>query len=135
MLSGEGQVYSGMSTPPLITQAEQHFQVLDQPGTSPPTTCSSTPPSRRSTTPSARQAIYATTDFAPILQHIFGNPYPVVQGFTGPGGICYQQNVARLPGLRPDPGQAAGPAVGLDKVTITLGTILQPGRGARPPRR
>jgi peptide/nickel transport system substrate-binding protein len=40
--------------------------------------------------PKAREAIYAMTNFQPILANIFKNAYPVVEGFTGPGGICYQ---------------------------------------------
>ncbi len=51
--------------------------------------------------PKARQAIYAATNFAPILQHLFGGRYPITQSFTGPGGICYEQNVPGYQGYDP----------------------------------
>jgi len=82
MLTGDAQVYGGLGETALINQAQQHFQVLDQPGTSPYDLQLNTAVAPFNN-PKARQAIYAATDFAPILQHIFGNRYPVVQGFTG----------------------------------------------------
>src|SRR5215470_5709788 len=87
MLAGEAQVYGGLGETALIKQAQQHFQVLDMPGTSPYDLQLNTaiPPFND---PKARQAIYAATNFTPILAHVFGNRYPVVQGFTGPGGIA-----------------------------------------------
>jgi peptide/nickel transport system substrate-binding protein len=122
MLSGGAQVYGGIGQTALINQAQQHFQVLDQPGTSPYDLQLNTaiPPFNN---PKARQAIYAATDFAPILQHIFGNRYPVVQGFTGPGGICYQQYVSGYQGYNPTLAKQLVKESGLDKVTINLGTI------------
>ena len=69
----------------------------------------------------ARQAIYAATNFAPILQHVFSNLYPVTQGFTGPGGICYQPNV---PGYPPyDLAKAKALVKQLGGLTVNLGTI------------
>jgi peptide/nickel transport system substrate-binding protein len=122
MLTGGAQVYGGIGETALINQAQQHFQVLDQPGTSPYDLQLNTAIAPFNN-PKARQAIYAATDFAPILQHIFGNRYPVVEGFTGPGGICYQQNVPGYQGYNPTLAKQLVQQSGLDKVTITLGTI------------
>jgi peptide/nickel transport system substrate-binding protein len=122
MLAGDAQVYGGLGETALINQAQQHFQVLDQPGTSPYDLQLNTAVAPFNN-PKARQAIYAATDFAPILQHIFGNRYPVVEGFTGPGGICYQQNVPGYQGYDPTLAKQLVQETGLDKVTITLGTI------------
>jgi peptide/nickel transport system substrate-binding protein len=122
MLAGEGQVYTDMSTPQLLAQSAQHFDVLNQLGTSPYDLQLNTavPPFNN---PKARQAIYAMTDFAPILSKIFKNAYPVVQGFTGPGGICYQPKVAGYQGYNPTLAKQLVQESGLDKATIDLGTI------------
>ena len=122
MLAGGAQVYGGLGETALIDQAEQHFQVLDQPGTSPYDLQLNTAIAPFNN-PKARQAIYAATDFGPILQHIFGNRYPVVEGFTGPGGICYQQYVPGYQGYNPTLAKQLVQQSGLDKVTINLGTI------------
>jgi len=121
-MTGEGQVYGGLGEPSLLSQAEQHFQVVEQAGTSPYDLQLNTsiPPFNN---PKARQAIYAATDFAPILQHVFGNRYPVVQGFTGPGGICYEPTVPGYQGYDPTLAKQLVQETGLNKVTINLGTI------------
>lgn len=121
MLAGEAQV-TGLGTPALVSEAKQHFQVLEQPGTSPYDLQLNTaiPPFNN---PKARQAIYAATDFGPILQHIFENMFPAVQGFTGPGGICYQQSVPGYQGYDPALAKQLVQQTGLNKVTINLGTI------------
>src|SRR5215468_1790000 len=122
MLAGEAQVYGGLGETALIKQATQHFQVLDMPGTSPYDLQLNTaiPPFND---PKARQAIYAATNFAPILQHVFGNRYPVVQGFTGPGGICYQQYVPGYQGYNPTLAKQLVQQSSLKNTTIQLGTI------------
>jgi peptide/nickel transport system substrate-binding protein len=122
MLSGEGQVYTDMSTPQLLTESAQHFDVLNQLGTSPYDLQLNTAVAPFNN-PKAREAIYAMTNFAPILQNIFKNAYPVVEGFTGPGGICYQQNVPGYQGYNATLAKQLVQASGLDKVTINLGTI------------
>ena len=122
MLAGGAQVYGGLGETALIHEAQQHFQVLDQPGTSPYDLQLNTAIAPFNN-PKARQAIYAATDFSPILQHIFGNRYPVVEGFTGPGGICYQQYVPGYQGYNPTLAKQLVQQSGLDKVTINLGTI------------
>src|SRR5215471_11111565 len=122
MLAGQAQVYGFLGETALIKQATQHFQVLDMPGTSPYDLQLNTaiPPFND---PKARQAIYAATNFAPILAHVFGNRYPVVQGFTGPGGICYQQYVPGYQGYNPALAKQLVKETGLDKTPINLGTV------------
>jgi peptide/nickel transport system substrate-binding protein len=122
MLSGEGQVYTDMSTPQLLTESQQHFDVLNQLGTSPYDLQLNTAVAPFNN-PKAREAIYAMTNFAPILQNIFKNAYPVVQGFTGPGGICYQPTVTGYQGYNATLAKQLVQQSGLDKVTIDLGTI------------
>ena len=122
MLSNEGQVYTDMSTPQLLTESQQHFQVLNQLGTSPYDLQLNTA-SAPFNSAKARQAIYAMTDFAPILKNIFKNQYPVVEGFTGPGGICYEQNVPGYQEYDPTLAKQLVQESGLNKVTIDLGTI------------
>ncbi|HEY6491829.1 MAG TPA: ABC transporter substrate-binding protein [Trebonia sp.] len=122
MLSGEGQVYIDMSTPQLLTESQQHFDVLNQLGTSPYDLQLNTAAAPFNN-PKARQAIYAMTNFAPILKNIFDNQYPVVEGFTGPGGICYQPTVPGYQGYNPTLAKQLVQESGLNKVTLSLGTI------------
>ena len=122
LLANQGQVYENMSTNALITESEQHLAVENNLGTSPYDLQLNTavPPFNN---PKARQAIYAATNFAPILAHIFGNRYPVTQSFTGPGGICYQPVVPGYQGYNPTLAKQLIAQTGLDKTTIQLGTI------------
>jgi peptide/nickel transport system substrate-binding protein len=122
MLAGQAQVYGGLGETALIKQATQHFQVIDMPGTSPYDLQLNTAIAPFND-PKARQAIYAATNFAPILQHVFGNRYPVVQGFTGPGGICYQQYVPGYQGYNPTLAKQLVQQSALKNATIQLGTI------------
>jgi peptide/nickel transport system substrate-binding protein len=122
MLSGEGQVYIDMSTPQLLTESAQHFDVLTQLGTAPYDLQLNTA-SAPFNNAKARQAIYAMTNFAPILKNIFDNQYPVVEGFTGPGGICYEPTVPGYQGYNPTLAKQLVAESGLNKVTINLGTI------------
>jgi len=122
MLAGEAQVYEGISTPSLITAARAHFNVVNQ---SPSTVYdlqlnTLTPPFNN---PKARQAIYAATNIAPILSHIFANAYPIAEGFTGPGGICNEPTVPGYQGYDPSLAKTLVAQSGLSKVTIKLGTI------------
>ncbi len=122
LLANQGQVYEDMSTTQLINESAAHFEVENNLGTSPYDLQLNTavPPFNN---PKARQAIYAATDFQPILQHLFGGKYPIVQGFTGPGGICYQQYVPGYQGYDPTLAKTLIQQTGLDKTTIQLGTI------------
>jgi len=120
MLAGNAQAYEDMSTPAILDQAAQHFVVTNQLGTSPYDLQLNTsiPPFNNI---KAREAIYYATDFPVILQHIFDNKYPQVEGFTGPGGICYQPKV---PGYRTyDLAMAKSLVKSLGGMTINLGTI------------
>ena len=122
MLANEGQVYEDLSTNQIITEAESHFTVENNLGTSPYDLQLNTavPPFNN---PKARQAIYAATNFAPILQHLFGGRGQTTEGFTGPGGICYEQNVPGYQGYDPTLAKQLIAETGLNKVTIQLGTI------------
>jgi peptide/nickel transport system substrate-binding protein len=122
MLAGEGQVYTNMSTPQLLSESQQHFDVLNQLGTSPYDLQLNTSVAPFNN-PKAREAIYAMTNFQPILQNIFKNAYPVVQGFTGPGGICYQPTVPGYQGYNATLAKQLVQESGLDKATIQFGTI------------
>jgi peptide/nickel transport system substrate-binding protein len=122
LLANEGQIYENMSTTQLINESASHFTVENNLGTSPYDLQlnTSVPPFNN---PKARQAIYAATNFAPILQHLFGGRYPVTQSFTGPGGICYQPSVPGYQGYDPALAKQLIQETGLNKVTIQLGTI------------
>ena len=122
LLANQGQVYENMSTNALITESEQHLPVENNLGTSPYDLQLNTAVAPFNN-PKARQAIYAATNFAPILAHIFGNRYPVTQSFTGPGGICYQPVVPGYQGYDPTLAKQLIAQTGLDKTTIQLGTI------------
>ncbi|MBO0804494.1 MAG: ABC transporter substrate-binding protein [Nocardiopsaceae bacterium] len=122
MLAGQGQVYQDLSTTQILNEAGQHFQELNQPGTSPYDLQLNTASAPFSNV-KARQAIYAATDFAPILKAVFGDRYPVTESFTGPGGICYEPKVPGYQGYDPALAKKLIKESGLDKTTITLGTI------------
>ncbi len=122
LLANQGQVYEDMSTTALINQSASHFEVENNLGTSPYDLQLNTavPPFNSA---KARQAIYAATNFQPILQRLFGGRYPIVQGFTGPGGICYQQFVKGYQGYDPTLAKTLIQQSGLAGTTIQLGTI------------
>jgi peptide/nickel transport system substrate-binding protein len=122
LLANQGQVYEDMSTTALINESASHFEVDNNLGTSPYDLQLNTavPPFNQA---KARQAIYAATNFQPILDHLFGSRYPIVQGFTGPGGICYEQSVPGYQGYDPTLAKTLIQQSGLNKVTIKLGTI------------
>jgi len=122
LLANEGQVYENMSTNQVITESQSHFTVENNLGTSPYDLQLNTavPPFNN---PKAREALYAATNFAPILQHLFGGRGQTTEGFTGPGGICYEQTVPGYQGYDPALAKQLIQQTGLDKVTIQLGTI------------
>jgi peptide/nickel transport system substrate-binding protein len=122
LLAGQGEVYEDMSTTALIDQSASHFEVDDNLGTSPYDLQLNTaiPPFNN---PKARQAIYAATNFAPILNDLFGSRYPATESFTGPGGICYEPSVPGYQQYDPTLARQLVAETGLNKVTIQLGTI------------
>ena len=52
---------------------------------------------------------------------MFSNLYPVTQGFTGPGGICYEPTVPGYPAY--DLAKAKALVKQLGGLTVNLGTI------------
>ena len=124
LLAKEGQIYVDMSTPSLLQQAAKNpgVEVENQLSTSPYDLQLNTKTAPFNNV-KARQAIYAATNFGPILQHVFDNMYPPVQGFTGPGGICYQPTVPGYQGYDPTLAKTLVQQSGLGNVTINLGTI------------
>ena len=87
LLAGQAQAYEGLSTTPLIEQAQSNERANVTTSSRRPrrTWSSSTPRPRRSTTSAAREAIYHATDFEAIAEGLFNGEYPVSQTFTGPG--------------------------------------------------
>jgi peptide/nickel transport system substrate-binding protein len=122
LLANEGQVYENMSTTQLINESESHFEVDNNLGTSPYDLQLNTAVAPFNN-PKARQAIYAATNFTPILQHLFGGRYPITESFTGPGGICYEPVVPGYQGYDPTLAKQLIAQTGLNKATIQLGTI------------
>jgi peptide/nickel transport system substrate-binding protein len=125
LLANEGQVYENMSTNQLVTESASHFQVENNLGTSPYDLQLNTAVAPFNN-PKARQAIYAATNFAPILQHLFGGRGQTTEGFTGPGGICYEQTVPGYQGYDPTLAKQLIQQTGLANATIQLGTIAVP---------
>ncbi len=122
LLANEGQIYEDMSTTQLIDESASHFVVENNLGTSPYDLQLNTAVAPFNN-PKARQAIYAATNFAPILQHLFGGRYPVTESFTGPGGICYEPVVPGYQAYDPTLAKTLIAESGLNKTTIQLGTI------------
>ncbi len=122
LLANEGQVYEDMSTTALINESASHFEVENNLGTSPYDLQLNTAVAPFNN-PKAREAIYAATNFAPILQHLFGGRYPVTESFTGPGGICYEPVVPGYQGYDPTLAKQLIAETGLNKITFQLGTI------------
>jgi peptide/nickel transport system substrate-binding protein len=120
--AGQADAYEGMSTTPLIAQAQKdsHLQVASQPATSPYVIQLNTSiaPFNNLT---AREAIYYATDFDSISKGLFQNEYPVSEYFVGPGGLFYHQTV---PGYRTyDLAKAKALVQQLGGLTVNMGTL------------
>ncbi|MGY2082080.1 ABC transporter substrate-binding protein [Modestobacter sp. SYSU DS0657] len=119
--AGQAQAYIGLSTTPLLDQAQQNgqLQVTVQPATSPYVVQLNT-----RTAPfddeRARQAIYAATDWDAIATGLFGGKYEVSQAFTAPGGKFHEPEVDGYQGYDPDLAEQLVQEVG--GIDITLGT-------------
>jgi peptide/nickel transport system substrate-binding protein len=124
LTSGQGQVYEDLSTTQILNEAggNSKLEVENNPGTSPYDLQLNTAAAPFNNA-EARQAIYAATNFAPILDKVFGNRYPAVEGFTGPGGICYEPKVPGYQGYDPTLAKKLIAESGLANTTITLDTI------------
>ncbi|MFW3169006.1 ABC transporter substrate-binding protein [Geodermatophilus sp. CPCC 206100] len=122
LLAGQAQAYEGLTTTPLLEQAQSNdqLQVTVQPATSPYVIQLNT-----KTAPfddvRAREAIYAATDFEAIAEGLFGGQYPVSQGFTAPGGKFYEPEVEGYPEYDPD--RARELVQELGGLQVTLGTL------------
>jgi peptide/nickel transport system substrate-binding protein len=120
--AGQAQAYEGLNTTPLLEQAQANdqLQVTIQPATSPYVIQLNTKIAPFDD-PRAREAIYAATDFDAISEGLFNGLYPVSQGFTGPGGKFYQEEVEGYPEFDLD--RAKELVQELGGLTVNLGTI------------
>ncbi|WP_372452571.1 ABC transporter substrate-binding protein [Pseudonocardia nigra] len=123
LLAGQAQAYEGLSTTPLLEQAQSagRLTVTVQPATSPYVVQLNT-----KTAPfddeRAREAIYRATDFAAISQGLFrGQDYPVSQMFTAPGGLFHHETVEGYPTY--DLERAKELVTELGGLTVKLGTL------------
>ncbi|NEK58565.1 ABC transporter substrate-binding protein [Geodermatophilus sabuli] len=120
--AGQAQAYEGLSTTPLLEQAQSNdqLQVTVQPATSPYVIQLNTRAAPFDD-PRAREAIYAATDFDAIAEGLFGGEYPVSQSFTGPGGLFYMEDVEGYPEY--DPERARQLVEELGGLQVKLGTL------------
>jgi peptide/nickel transport system substrate-binding protein len=122
LLAGQGNVYEGMTTIPLLEQAKKNsaLVVTQQPATSPYVIQLNTkiPPFNDIR---AREAIYYATNVEAIRQGLFKGNYPASQTFTADGGLF---NHATIPGYRTFDLQKAKDLVQqLGGLTVDLGTL------------
>ena len=127
MQANEAQVYEGLGLP-TDRPGQQHFQVLDMRDvylTTSSMNRTAIPPQQPEEKSPAGDL--RGDQFRADPQHIFGNRYPVVQGFTGPGGICYQQYTPGYQGYDPTLAKQLVQQSGLGNVTINLISNLDRG--------
>jgi peptide/nickel transport system substrate-binding protein len=122
LLAGQGHVYEGMTTIPLLEQAETNpdLVVTQQPATSPYLIQLNTriPPFDDQR---AREAIYYATDVEAIRQGLFKGNYPASQTFTAPGGRFHHETIE---GYRTyDLERARAIVEELGGLTVDLGTL------------
>ena len=122
LLAGQGNVYEGMTTIPLLEEAKKNSQlvVTQQPATSPYVIQLNTkiPPFNNKL---AREAIYYATNVDAIRQGLFKGAYPASQSFTADGGLFHH---AAVPGYRTyDLDKAKALVQQLGGLTVDLGTL------------
>jgi peptide/nickel transport system substrate-binding protein len=122
ILAGQADAYEGVSTPAIIDQmaAQEDLAVTQMLSTSPYVIQLNTtrPPFDDQ---KAREAIYYATDVEAIGSGLFKDKYPIVQSFTGPGGLFYN---AEVPGYRTyDLEKAKQLVQELGGLDVKLGTI------------
>jgi peptide/nickel transport system substrate-binding protein len=122
LLAGQGNVYEGMTTIPLLEQAKANNRlvVTQQPATSPYVIQLNTkiPPFNNKR---AREAIYHATNVEAIRQGLFKGAYPASQSFTADGGLFHH---ATVPNYRTYDLQKAKDIVAeLGGLTVDLGTL------------
>jgi peptide/nickel transport system substrate-binding protein len=122
LLAGQGNVYEGMTTIPLLEQAQNNSNlvVTQQPATSPYVIQLNTriPPfdDKR-----AREAIYHATDVEAIRQGLFKGSYPISQTFTAEGGRFHHETID---GYRTyDLDRASALVEDLGGLSVDLGTL------------
>ncbi|MEX0426089.1 ABC transporter substrate-binding protein [Nocardioides sp. DS6] len=119
--AGQADAYEGMSTVPLINQAQKNskFTITLGPPTSPYVVQLNTMKAPFNNI-KAREAIYYATDFSAISKGLFKEDLPVSGSFAGPGGLFYHKSV---PGYRNyDLAKAKQLVKELGGLTINLGT-------------
>jgi peptide/nickel transport system substrate-binding protein len=123
MQAGQGQVYTGMSSPQLLSSYKSKFTVTTVPSTSPYDIQFNTsiPPFNNK---NARLAIYYATNSALIDQKLFNNTNPVGESFTAPAGLFYEQTVPGYPTY--DLAKATALVKSLGGLTVNFFTIQQP---------
>lgn len=120
--AGQAQAYEGMSTSPLINEAQatEGLVTTVQPPTSPYVVQLNTaiPPfdDKR-----AREAIYHATDFDAIAEGVFGGQFPVSQSFTAEGGLFHTAEIDGYPEYDPERAQEIVDELG--GLSVHMGTI------------
>src|SRR5690606_539810 len=120
--AGQAQAYEGMSTSPLINEAQatEGLVTTVQPPTSPYLVQLNTaiPPfdDKR-----AREAIYHATDFDAIAEGVFGGQFPVSQSFTAEGGLFHTAEIDGYPEYDPERAQEIVDELG--GLSVHMGTI------------
>jgi peptide/nickel transport system substrate-binding protein len=122
LLAGQAQAYEGLSTVPLLDQAQSNSRltVTVQPPTSPYVIQLNTKIAPFDNE-QAREAIYYATDFEAISRGLFKGLYPVSEMFTASGGLFHH---ATVPGYRTyDLNKAKQIVQQLGGLNVTLGTL------------
>ena len=122
IIAGQADAYEGISTPAIIDQAasQDSLTVTQMLSTSPYVVQLNTtrPPFDDQ---KAREAIYHATDVEAIGSGLFKDKYPIVQSFTGPGGLFYNADVPGYPSY--DLEKAKQLVQELGGLEVKLGTI------------
>jgi peptide/nickel transport system substrate-binding protein len=93
MQAGQGQAYVGLSTLQLEKSFSSSYTVTSQ-ETADPRDVQFNTTKAPFNNKLAREAIYYATDAATLDRQLFNDITPVVQGFTGPGGLFYNPTVS-----------------------------------------
>jgi peptide/nickel transport system substrate-binding protein len=123
--SGQAQVYEGLQTLGLVSQAQKSGQMklysVPATGTWALELNALKPPLNNI---KAREALYYATDAATIDKHVFDDRYAVMQSPTGPAGLFYTQKVQ---GYRTyDLAKAKALVSQLGGLNVTLATVSIP---------
>lgn len=120
LLTGQGQVYQGLTTQSLKVKAQKSFTVTPAALTEPYVIQLNTAIAPFNNI-LAREAIYYATNVSAIDKGVANNAYPITESPTGPAGLFYEPKV---PGYRTyDLAKAKALVQQLGGLTVTLGTI------------